>query len=462
MKYLKKYESPDAVIFAGNFPSEEFKGVLVGAMEPGSYAFGYGKNNDTEYESFFSGMLLSGDEGYHERVKNLNGELTPYTTNRVLLKYSGRLWSKLKIISFWEYPSKEEMPKLIEDLNEILHKNFLDKINDDWYIEIPINTQDGESDFYSKKMEADWFGASSKVIKMKEFLESDEKVAQWSKKDMEVIHNLDPEKKRKALDDAGYKPKGLKSPQGMSQAEYRDKTTKYKYTESFDSFKLNENPNYIFVPRPLKQHGNHFWAKAQNVTFSYYFGDLYHTFGNNNHQTLWNSVPSNKLQEVKDKYDESEDEYGDTVYGDMMYSYSVNFGRGEYAGRLFVHEKVVSFWVFPENKEILKKIINELEDKTGLSIWNDEWRVEIVLRYNVCGVPDDVSWSSENTEIIPIKEYKNSRERCEKELKADHLEIGDGAKNSEYGSRLKVKKNPLPWEQAKRTSESMIIKFKLF
>jgi len=35
------------------------------------------------------------------------------------------------------------------------------------------------------------------------------------------------------------------------------------------------------------------------------------------------------------------------------------------------------------------------------------------------------------------------------------VEIGDGSKDSNYGSRLKAKRNPIEWEQAKRTSENM-------
>jgi len=47
---------------------------------------------------------------------------------------------------------------------------------------------------------------------------------------------MNAEQKAKKLKELGYKPKHIKTPQGMSQAEYRNKTTKYKYTESFSNF----------------------------------------------------------------------------------------------------------------------------------------------------------------------------------------------------------------------------------
>ena len=49
-----------------------------------------------------------------------------------------------------------------------------------------------------------------------------------------------------------------------------------------------------------------------------------------------------------------------------------------YAGRLWVNEKIISFWVYP-NIKLFKSIIENLEDILNIKIFNNDWKIEVLL-----------------------------------------------------------------------------------
>lgn len=51
-------------------------------------------------------------------------------------KYPGRLWKSNKIISFWKYPSKEELPIILQDIEN--NSNII--FDDEWKIEVVNNS----------------------------------------------------------------------------------------------------------------------------------------------------------------------------------------------------------------------------------------------------------------------------------------------------------------------------------
>jgi hypothetical protein len=97
---------------------------------------------------YFNGEMLvgTGSDQYHwmliamyygidpERYSTIPSEVDPL--NREMMKYAGRLWYNSKLISFWIYPPKSEMPKLISDLNEGLRENGFPEVDDDWILEL--------------------------------------------------------------------------------------------------------------------------------------------------------------------------------------------------------------------------------------------------------------------------------------------------------------------------------------
>jgi len=53
-------------------------------------------------------------------------------------------------------------------------------------------------------------------------------------------------------------------------------------------------------------------------------------------------------------------------------------GRNKnYIGRLWLKSKIISFWVYPID-ELFKKIIDKLEKKLKIKIFNNGWRIEIL------------------------------------------------------------------------------------
>lgn len=124
------------------------------------------------------------------------------------------------------------------------------------------------------------------------------------------------------------------------------------------------------------------------------------------------------------------------------------FDRDEfdYPGRIFTKQKVITFWIFP-NKEKFREIVNELSQKTGIDIWNDEdWRVEILFNNNTNSYVtknskgyeyDPFTKSEVQVKYIPIKEYTTSVERTNSELRKKH---GEYQRPADIGYTPKIKK----------------------
>jgi hypothetical protein len=107
-----------------------------------------------------------------------------------------------------------------------------------------------------------------------------------------------------------------------------------------------------------------------------------------------------------------------------------------FAGRLWENSKIMSFWVYP-NVELFKQIIKKLEKKLGLKIFNNGWRLEVVIDDDSGDInrveydpdikdededfffrPDDQMYG--DNKIIPIEEYVGSEDQPE-ELMIQHM-----------------------------------------
>jgi len=116
----------------------------------------------------------------------------------------------------------------------------------------------------------------------------------------------------------------------------------------------------------------------------------------------------------------------------------------EYSGRLFTYNKVMSFWTYPD-KEIFIKIINKLEKKLKKKLWNNDWKIEILLVDNK--IPIDLPYNgmseydkdTSKYEIIPIEDYLKS-EDIPDELRKIHLMSW-----AEKDSLRKAGKDPLKY-----------------
>ena len=155
-------------------------------------------------------------------------------------------------------------------------------------------------------------------------------------------------------------------------------------------------------------------------------------------------------------------------HSDMRYSY---FGERAYAGRIWTKLKIISFWVYP-NKILFTSILRSLQEKLGIRIFNNDWKVEIIrtdqgIKRKEPRDPDVKYWPEEyyvgsraykktNQEIIPIEDYVSSEDNTE-ELIAQHLlnwkekekeKKKDGVKGFGSAKTAWDKPNNIKWRQA--------------
>jgi len=203
-------------------------------------AFGYISDHD-DYEEDEIGVMKIGrfsDDYHYELTYNKRGQ----RNTRYELDYPGRLWYDKKLISFWVFPPKGEMKQVLSDIEQAmsdLDDNYYEELNfsdPDWRIEVISSNDYDESNppkFWSRE------NYISELIPLEDYSGSEE----WDKETLMKAHTLSPQEKEQ-LRQSGLLasvPKGIgsrvhdeKLPKGMTPAEYKNKKTKYMYTENFD------------------------------------------------------------------------------------------------------------------------------------------------------------------------------------------------------------------------------------
>jgi len=405
MKYLKHFEDPNFINYNKNMI-----GWWVGEK---NIAFSY-YNGEFEYGEDYTHPQL-----YTKYLKRTHAENVPIKNGRGQM--SGRLFVNEKIVTFWKFPeNNEEMKKLSEDIKKHCDIDIWD---DDWLVEI-INE------------DYNWI-----YIPVKQYMNSDVR----SEEEMNIVHNLPPEQKAKALKEKGYKFKE-KHP-----IEFRHALGKFR-GESMKYLKKFENPNAISVEIDGVKVDQE-WKRDNCIAFTYY-DDIYFS-GRGTHS----DIQSNALRYFyKKKHDWGFNDVMQNVENFDSYA-----GRGKYAGRLFKLEKVITFWDYPKSMKELKKVANDIKEKDGVDIFEGGWKIEIVD-----GVEDNNDWgnwepsSSNNIKYIPIEEFETSGDRSEEEMKIVHnLPPEEKAKAlKEKGYKFK-EKHPIEFRHAlgKYRGKSIITKF---
>lgn len=126
----------------------------------------------------------------------------------------------------------------------------------------------------------------------------------------------------------------------------------------------------------------------------------------------------------------------------------------EYSGRVWIYDKIISFWDYPPTKEELLKVIKDIEDefrekfRQPLYINPKDWYIEIIdkrLRRNTYG--EGLLWKdwndAENATLVKIDDYKGSGEWSEEKRTGPHIAVprGDfGSKHPKYQGKQKEKR----------------------
>lgn len=160
------------------------------------------------------------------------------------------------------------------------------------------------------------------------------------------------------------------------------------------------------------------------------------------------------------------------VYADME---GVPFNSRKdfhYSGRIWIKEKIISFWDYPETHKALYDVLTDIEHefykrfKQPLTINPNEWYIEIIDKRLEGENYGDFfrDWSdAEDAILIPVKDYRGSGEWSEEKKEAEHIKspllktkktsAGYGSKNPKY--------KPLAWRQA-MYQENLVPSFKDF
>lgn len=103
----------------------------------------------------------------------------------------------------------------------------------------------------------------------------------------------------------------------------------------------------------------------------------------------------------------------------------------EYPGRIWIKDKIVSFWEYPKNKTELIKILSDVENeffkmaKRPITINPNDWYIEIVdKRLEGDNFPEFYGeWAdAEDALLIPISEYEGSDEWSEEKKGKSHVQ----------------------------------------
>jgi len=229
-KEYKLFENPDTLYF-------EKENIELEWSDPDAIAFLYIK---TEFEELYDEkirdkILISAPGDNHpDMLRDKYGQNYPSIHQMKEMEYIGRLWYDSKIISFWDYPeTKEKLYSIIDDINKNNYDLFI--IDDSWYIEIIKEQEDDRKYAWSNNLNKTDFVKIKDFHGSKDFSEEERK-----------LHLMNATDKRKALRKLGYKPKHKSK--NMIDAEYNDKSTKYKFTESI---KYRDYSNIVLLEHDL-------------------------------------------------------------------------------------------------------------------------------------------------------------------------------------------------------------------
>jgi hypothetical protein len=396
LPYPKLFEHPDWI----TKPS----GYEIMWDKPGTYAFGMynGRLFVSRPRATHSGIAITDKNGKHL-----------FTAQRQTFKYAGRIWTKQKIVSFWVYPTKPLLFKILKGLEEKLEITIID--DPAYKIDIP-----------KEGIKKPGYGQKGKQIPIGEYLGNNYKQAP---EDLARQHIISPLLKQKREVTPGW---GSKNPKYTEHRQWAIADLQHEEKEEELYPKLFENPNAIWNDEKKRKND---WKEKHDIAFSYY-------------------------NKGKKKMLVSTDTHGDISCENPSMTSLGYSGRGVNSGRIFRDQKIITFWIFPKDYEDLIKTLRDVEKavkeryagKLKLNLLTDKkWRIEIPNRGDDEEVKYETlhgnwgSWDPEegDQKYIPISIYKGGPKRSKKELAQQHVlspllkpkrevPYGFGSKNPKY------------------------------
>ena len=390
-----------------------------GELDP--VVFGWYKGKiiwDDELDNSESGKThssLGTNKGPNLRQKRWPHRKKPTSIDRVDYTYPGRLWRKTKMISFWRYPSKKEMPKRLKELGDTIGENFF---NNGWRINTRIEDP-GRSDY------------EEAFVSVEEYIGS----ANASPSDLGKDHAVSPMLKKPVSSGPGKMHSKTPRPLKFQQAMYAESLEENLY-ESPDMIEA-DNLKSVTGLNDLGYYG------TQAIPFGYWKNKMRVGSKNQTHGNMG-----------KDYYD--------------MKTHDVSRQDFKFCGRAWPSEKIISFWTYPTHKEfqkVLRDIQKENKQKFGdyshIDFSDPNWSIEVITN-SLKGVKNRIEgdWSiAQDSTLIPFDEYTGSaNQSVEAQAKRHTNTPMNKLRRPQDSAYFKVgdsKEKPLAWKQAMVKSESL-------
>ena len=308
---------------------------------------------------------------YNKLLKNKNKNELSDIINKTI--------SKDKFIDFIKnvkYKNKES--KLLNDINIDIYKKIKKDVDVDTIFDIIKECVDPDSlrEFISILCNDDF---SKNIVPLTDYVKFKEKPKDASDKEL-LMHLQKPIDKKGNVADRihGYKQHQMKYKMPGEPEIVAKRRLKNMYQEACD---------YIYV------YGKEISFRDNAIPFIVYYGN--------------------------DKYDIVVGKKN-TTHGEIpMKKSKINFYK-TYYGRLFINEKVITFWDYP-SKDKFFNILKLLKKKIKkLNINWDEWKVELVKNEIKDEIFYDSIYSPEIYSYIPVKLYNGSKNLPE-EIHQQHI-----------------------------------------
>ncbi|MCK9446585.1 hypothetical protein M0Q50_06965 [bacterium] len=299
-KYSKLYECPDNITYKNKYYS------FIGNTLP----FGV---------LFKDGKLIKIKVGLHEGETHKEAEISSFH-----YRYLGRLFLDPKVLTFWNYPSKEEIYLFIKEVKNIYN---IDLLKDNWRIEI-----------YDKH-------SNNSFVLINNYLKKEIESENPSTKEYEEHLKSPLLKKHKVIQGFGSEHPEYQKKQAWKRAVPIGDN---KIEKFYPSLKLNESPDSIYI------NNKHF---SYNDKLSYPFAVVLNT-------------------DIMDIVSVVIGVEGTDHGASKLVKSLAPWKQYVYPGRLFLEEKVITFWNYP-NKEELVFILNNISKQTDIKFLEDNWKIEI-------------------------------------------------------------------------------------
>lgn len=173
-----------------------------------------------------------------------------------------------------------------------------------------------------------------------------------------------------------------------------------------------------------------------------YSGKILHAESNDARAFLFTINPNNT---VKDTYISDVGIY----HSEWIDNINVQQEQRAYPGRLWENHKLISFWVYP-NEKLFIDIIENIQKELGIIIFNNGWKIEILKMKNGNIVKSDIDVEDKYfgdidddddmiLEIIPIEEYVGSMQFSEEEKQWHMMNAEEKQKAKKLGLAPNIK-----------------------